>query len=983
MKKLLLSIILILLFTSGDAHAAAWYVDKATAGDGTSWANAWSSFASVVWGGGGVTAGDTVFVSGGASGTTKVYSTGATEFIIGASGTAGNPIFIKAGQEVGHNGVAVFDYTGVAEANVDPDNFVAFNLSSRDYLHIDGEYQGERHIQFRHLTDPGDGTVNGTVFYASPAGKGLKIRYIEVDSTNTFVTFLNTNNDAVENGPEISYNRATNMIGDVIIRVFPDTPPDLNELDWALIHHNYLEVIDNNTVEASGGPDAIQASWGISVYDNTILTTASATTITVRQHPDGWQANGHDLKFYNNLVINCGDAMLMGSDVGSADGIDRYYIYNNVFVIEDDQDTIPEMIRLFNISTANAFLTDILIANNLFVDSDFGTTRGVLYIGGNHTNITGDITIKNNIFYNSGNPTYDIYFIPPATAIVWDISNNIYYTEDDPDMQFEGNTYNVAGFIAAIEPSGTALAPSFVAYTENDSTSDYRLTVGDTVAKDQGVDLSAYFTTDKDGNTRGGAWDIGPYEFGSGTSPIVSVTSSGSPTEDGTTGTFTISINSGGSEWVTYTLGGGTGAVWGTDAEYPWEQIGGVTISSAISATTTFQPIQDSAVESTEEFWVTLTQYADPTTSGITYALGTSGATLTLIDDDNPAITISSGGVPSEDGGTGTFTFDATAGISRWVVFDRTATAGGSWSTDECATGDVAGIVNSGITVSGDISGVTVMTVCDDAIVDPGEQFTITILDSPVSGVSYTGADNSASLTVVDNDSPSGLQFDEFGDAYQASYWLNDLGAGGTTKEVAGVFQLGSGTAGTYNASFNSNFLYQEDITGDFDVWAVFEHPGYITASQAVGIIAKFTGDVTYVAISQKMCCGGTTNYEWSNTFDGTTYADQTVFDSTRAWMRMARSGGSFYPYYATSDPLSGGVWQSTPENDREIFSIADIQLGIYAGNTSGVSHTGSALSFLGWTGYPTSPGKFISCPPGQGCPGQLTSSPTGRGKFN
>ena len=90
------------------AHAGDWYVDNAASGanNGTSWANAWRSPASVVWGSSGVKAGDTLYLSGGS--TSKIYT---ETWSVGASGTASNPIriAIDAGNP-SHNGLAIFDY---------------------------------------------------------------------------------------------------------------------------------------------------------------------------------------------------------------------------------------------------------------------------------------------------------------------------------------------------------------------------------------------------------------------------------------------------------------------------------------------------------------------------------------------------------------------------------------------------------------------------------------------------------------------------------------------------------------------------------------------------------------------------------------------------------------------------------------------------------------------------------------------------------
>ena len=67
-------VLLFCQFLTFSTQAANWYVDNVASGstkNGKSWANAWTSFSSVVWGSSGVIAGDTLFISGGS--TSKVY----------------------------------------------------------------------------------------------------------------------------------------------------------------------------------------------------------------------------------------------------------------------------------------------------------------------------------------------------------------------------------------------------------------------------------------------------------------------------------------------------------------------------------------------------------------------------------------------------------------------------------------------------------------------------------------------------------------------------------------------------------------------------------------------------------------------------------------------------------------------------------------------------------------------------------------------
>ncbi|HTQ49309.1 MAG TPA: hypothetical protein VMJ12_01265, partial [Candidatus Acidoferrales bacterium] len=70
MKKLFYLISVLTLATK--SLATTWYVDSSAAGthNGTSWANAWTSLSQIS----GVSAGDTVYISGGAGGSSHTYS---------------------------------------------------------------------------------------------------------------------------------------------------------------------------------------------------------------------------------------------------------------------------------------------------------------------------------------------------------------------------------------------------------------------------------------------------------------------------------------------------------------------------------------------------------------------------------------------------------------------------------------------------------------------------------------------------------------------------------------------------------------------------------------------------------------------------------------------------------------------------------------------------------------------------------------------
>src|SRR5258708_10013440 len=98
--------ILVLTFWFGtSADAATWYVDSAATGtrNGTSWANAWTALTQIA----GAAAGDTVYISGGPSGSNRNYSVAAGGWTP-SSGSSTNPITYHIGQDDSHKAKTTF-----------------------------------------------------------------------------------------------------------------------------------------------------------------------------------------------------------------------------------------------------------------------------------------------------------------------------------------------------------------------------------------------------------------------------------------------------------------------------------------------------------------------------------------------------------------------------------------------------------------------------------------------------------------------------------------------------------------------------------------------------------------------------------------------------------------------------------------------------------------------------------------------------------
>lgn len=148
------------------------------------------------------------------------------------------------------------------------------------------------------------------------------------------------------------------------------------------------------------------------------------------------------------------------------------YIYNNI-------------IYGLNVTNAKGLFTDsptaqvVYLYNNTF----YLNTIGISTTGSGLT-----LTAKNNICYNNGTD-----YVMSAGSLT--SSNNLAKDTSSPDNTYDSKT------LYFINPDTTS------------ATCDYHLEARDTDAIDDGADLSGTFTTDIDGATRTGTWDIGADEY--------------------------------------------------------------------------------------------------------------------------------------------------------------------------------------------------------------------------------------------------------------------------------------------------------------------------------------------------------------------------------------------------------------------------------------------------------------------------------------
>jgi hypothetical protein len=508
--RLAISTVIILMSVTANAQQVSWYVDNALFtgnNDGTSWANAWHSLAAVSWTS--IRPGDTVYISGGV--TNKTYT---DSWTVGASGSPSLPITIAvdAGNP-SHNGTVIFDYDS------DKDSSTKVGVAvNRNYITFNGNVSGANHIQFKNLRN----ILNR---YAATAieggGTGLVFDHL---------TFTNDNNgivlDGASTGAEIKNCRFQQIRGDKAIEVYSPS----GSFDANLIHDNDIETLYNTAVPSGGtgfyvGPDAIWATSGTSIYKNKIKVSTTSL-YTSNQHPDMMQVTGNYIKVYGNTFTNVGDSVFDYDCYANSTPHD-IRIYNNVFRIETAIDPYPEYFRMYCSSGSLNSITNIKVLNNDFIDNT-GGYHAIRFDSFRGSPIANGIEVKNNMFYNvgDGNPSESNINIADSsgfTELSLSFDANIYYQSGRTQyITFRGATYTADSWVSANEPKGkSGQAPAFVSYTPFIDANDYHLNGTDSVAKDGGVNLSAYFAIDKDGTTRpqGVSWDIGAYEFTDNTAP--------------------------------------------------------------------------------------------------------------------------------------------------------------------------------------------------------------------------------------------------------------------------------------------------------------------------------------------------------------------------------------------------------------------------------------------------------------------------------
>ncbi len=370
----------------GAPPAAPFYLDNAASGanDGTSWADAWESFADIVWGPGGLTGGKTLYISGGA--VSKTYNETLT---IGAGGNPGNLITIDIGANspspAGHDGIVIIDGGALR-------HFGIMGGASACYIHISGWGTGDYKLLIQNiLPDPAGGNF-GIDFYN---GNHIYLDYIKIVEANVYGIQLYTVTDSRIRGCYID----TEVVNGANLRLVGI----------------YLQGGSNNVVE--NNVSLQQGTMDLPIHSDAIQFL-SETNLICRNNYMAWAVGaGNDdcgtlmssnmhgyFYFYNNILVgNSLNPYNVFQSTNFTDG--QLYQWNNTILSQE-----PTIGDVVNLQIAAAGIGEI--KNNIFIS----TNGHCLLIPNSVTPVT---KIDYNCLYTGGLQPAEISGVGGRTWAQW------------------------------------------------------------------------------------------------------------------------------------------------------------------------------------------------------------------------------------------------------------------------------------------------------------------------------------------------------------------------------------------------------------------------------------------------------------------------------------------------------------------------------------------------------------------------------------
>ena len=480
----------ILLLLACRCMATTWYVDNSLStgsNTGTSWPNAWRTLGGIT----GVSAGDTIQISGGTTSSSQTYDVNQWS-PTGGSSTA--PITYEVGQDSSHNGTVVLD-AQTNSAGINPQSYTVFNGNNGTATQqVTGALQTNCSIVLKNAGDR-------AIYLTSNNVHDVTFQYIYVDTSNIGILFCeNGTNDYHVFINNCYFHKAYNLVSgnnqvdDTLY--FGGLKSSTGFGSNGAIHHNTFQYpIGTTSTDPAYGDDVIKWGDGLDVYNNHFVSYSAAGYPSTGQHSDAMQVGGNYWRVYSNSFENPGESVMYHDEFGGPPVSDHdVYFYNNVCWLDSTftpsgvcrgLDWQPES------GSQGGTYTNFWVENNLFANFTQIFSIRMNNAGGTWTT-SG---VVNNLFVNdSGGP------------LTQDATVEVFYNKADAASGGTSSIGNTSG-------PGNTTAVTYV----SPSTYDFHLAATDAGAEGQGSNFPGTtppntFSTDHDGVTRPTNWALGPYE---------------------------------------------------------------------------------------------------------------------------------------------------------------------------------------------------------------------------------------------------------------------------------------------------------------------------------------------------------------------------------------------------------------------------------------------------------------------------------------
>ncbi len=291
MKRQQLIIDIMILGMFSIANATDYYVDKDANGsnNGTSWSNAWESFADINWSV--ISPGDVIYISGGSNSKTYYES-----LDVNADGTSSNPIVIAKGTTSGHNGEVVIDgqMTRDFGVRVEGDDYIEIShLTVKNCI-------GNGQIRVRYCTGA---VIKNNSLYVTGHGGVYLYNTSNVQIKNNTITTPN-NSSAQTDGIYSQLNQNNLYEGNHILINNNNIDPHCDGIQMykdsdITIRNNYIEQ-DNDKIYNAQGIYCTESKRSINIYNNVIYgPNTKNSLIALRNISEG---NAMLLAYHNTLV---------------------------------------------------------------------------------------------------------------------------------------------------------------------------------------------------------------------------------------------------------------------------------------------------------------------------------------------------------------------------------------------------------------------------------------------------------------------------------------------------------------------------------------------------------------------------------------------------------------------------------------------------------------------------------------------------------